>query len=41
MNGTLALTLCLTHDCTLRCRYCYAGSKYAHAMTQETAELGS
>ncbi|MBE6419771.1 MAG: 4Fe-4S cluster-binding domain-containing protein [Akkermansiaceae bacterium] len=40
MNGTPALSLCLTHDCTLRCRYCYAGCKYAHAMTQETAEQG-
>ena len=38
MNRPLLLTLCLTHDCTLRCRYCYAGRKYAHAMTRETAE---
>ncbi len=38
MNRPLLLTLCLTHDCTLRCRYCYAGRKYAHAMTHETAE---
>ncbi len=36
----LLLTLCLTHDCTLRCRYCYAGRKYAHAMSRETAEQG-
>ena len=35
----LMFTLCLTHDCTLRCRYCYAGRKYAHAMSRETAEL--
>ncbi len=40
MRRPLQLTLCLTHDCTLRCRYCYAGRKYAHAMTQETAEQG-
>lgn len=40
MSHPLLLTLCLTHDCTLRCRYCYAGRKYAHAMTRETAELG-
>lgn len=40
MRKTLQLTLCLTHDCTLRCAYCYAGRKYAHAMSQETAELG-
>lgn len=38
MNRPLLLTLCLTHDCTLRCRYCYAGRKYAHAMPRETAE---
>lgn len=38
MNRPLLLTLCLTRDCTLRCRYCYAGRKYAHAMTRETAE---
>ena len=36
----LMFTLCLTHDCTLRCRYCYAGRKYAHAMSRETAEQG-
>lgn len=36
----LMLTLCLTHDCTLRCRYCYAGRKYAHAMSQDTAHRG-
>lgn len=40
MSDNLLLTLCLTHDCTLRCRYCYAGRKYAHAMSRETAELG-
>ena len=40
MRRPLLLTLCLTHDCTLRCRYCYAGRKYAHAMSRETAELG-
>ena len=40
MLSPLQLTLCLTHDCTLRCRYCYAGRKYAHAMSRETAERG-
>lgn len=40
MRRPLQLTLCLTHDCTLRCRYCYAGRKYAHAMSRETAERG-
>ena len=38
MSGPLTLTLCLTHNCNLRCSYCYAGRKYAHAMSQETAE---
>ncbi|MBR2314694.1 MAG: radical SAM protein [Akkermansia sp.] len=38
MEENLTLTLCLTHDCNLRCRYCYAGRKYAHAMSRETAE---
>lgn len=37
MIHTVTCTLCLTHDCTLRCNYCYAGSKYRHAMAQETA----
>ena len=38
MIRTLTCTLCLTHDCTLRCNYCYAGRKYAHAMSRETAK---
>lgn len=38
MPGNLTLTLCLTHNCNLRCRYCYAGRKYAHSMSRETAE---
>lgn len=38
MPGNLTLTLCLTHDCNLRCRYCYAGRKYAQAMSRDTAE---
>ncbi len=37
MLSVITLTLCLTHDCNLRCRYCYAGRKYRHAMTRETA----
>ncbi|MBI5487439.1 MAG: radical SAM protein [Deltaproteobacteria bacterium] len=27
------LTLCLTHDCNLRCRYCYGGAKSKRHMT--------
>ncbi len=32
------LTLCLTHNCNLRCRYCYAGRKRARTMAWEVAE---
>ena len=38
MIQVITCTLCLTHDCTLRCKYCYAGRKYRHAMTRETAQ---
>lgn len=38
MLRTITCTLCLTRDCTLRCRYCYAGRKYAHSMSKETAK---
>jgi uncharacterized protein len=31
-------TLCLTHDCNLRCAYCYAGDKRPRAMTWEVAQ---
>lgn len=31
------LTLCLTHDCNLRCGYCYAGRKRPVPMKRETA----
>jgi uncharacterized protein len=30
------VTLCLTHDCNLRCRYCYGGSKSKRHMTLAT-----
>lgn len=30
------LTLCLTHDCNLRCRYCYGGAKEARHMALST-----
>ena len=36
----MPVTLCLTHDCNLRCRYCYAGRKRAVRMSEETARLG-
>jgi uncharacterized protein len=31
------LTLCLTHDCNLRCAYCYGGSKQKRDMSPEVA----
>jgi len=31
------LTLCLTHDCNLRCSYCYGGCKQKRDMSAETA----
>ncbi len=30
-------TLCLTHDCNLRCSYCYAGRKFKKRMSWKTA----
>lgn len=38
MIRIITCTLCLTHACTLRCNYCYAGRKYNHAMSKETAQ---
>lgn len=32
------LTLCLTHDCNLRCGYCYAGRKHRKTMEWEVAK---
>lgn len=34
----MLLTLCLTHDCNLRCSYCYAGRKFKHGMNRHTAQ---
>lgn len=34
----MQVTLCLTHDCTLRCPYCYAGEKRRKAMPWEVAK---
>lgn len=33
----MKVTLSLTHNCNLACRYCYAGSKYHRDMSSETA----
>lgn len=38
MIDSFKLTLCLTQDCPLRCRYCYAGEKHRSVMSRETAE---
>ncbi len=32
----MSITLSLTHDCNLRCAYCYAGRKSRVAMSRET-----
>lgn len=37
MIDSIACTLCLTHNCNLRCAYCYAGRKYAQSMSREIA----
>lgn len=37
---TLTCTLCLTQDCTLRCKYCYVGRKRAMRMSAATARRG-
>ena len=34
----MQVTLCLTHDCTLRCPYCYAGEKRRAAMPWDVAK---
>ena len=34
----MKVALHLTHDCNLRCIYCYAGKKYDRHMSRETAE---
>ena len=31
------VALCVTHNCNLRCTYCYSGEKIARSMTSETA----
>jgi uncharacterized protein len=40
MNGppTLSVTWHLTHNCNLRCRYCYTGAKFGSGMTAEVAD---
>ena len=34
----MKISLSLTHDCNLRCRYCYAGEKFHKTMKIETAK---
>jgi uncharacterized protein len=38
-SSDVHLTLCLTHDCNLRCRYCYAGRKSPRHMEMATGKL--
>lgn len=38
--GTISAAFHLTHDCNLRCRYCYTGRKFGAAMTREVAAQG-
>lgn len=33
----MRVTLVLTHQCNMRCTYCYAGEKFSRAMPEETA----
>lgn len=37
-RATLSATFHLTHDCNLRCSYCYTGAKTGDAMSDEVAE---
>lgn len=34
----MKITLSVTHDCNLRCEYCYAGEKFSRNMDMETAK---
>ncbi len=34
----MKVSLAVTHDCNLRCRYCYAGEKFKKSMDLETAK---
>ena len=35
---TMKISLSLTHDCNLRCKYCYAGDKFHKTMDLDTAK---
>ena len=39
-NSTLSVTYHLTHECNLRCAYCYTGEKFRAAMGPEVADAG-
>lgn len=34
----MKISLSITHDCNLRCRYCYAGKKFSRSMEMDTAK---
>lgn len=36
--GTLSANFHLTHNCNLRCTYCYTGEKFGSGMTEDTAD---
>ena len=36
----VSATFHLTHNCNLRCSYCFTGEKFGRGMTEETAEQG-
>jgi len=40
MLQTLSVSFHLTHDCNLRCSYCYTGAKTHVPMSQQTADAG-
>ncbi len=39
-HGTVSATFHLTHDCNLRCVYCYTGLKFGAGMSPEVADRG-
>ncbi|HVX16140.1 MAG TPA: radical SAM protein [Pirellulales bacterium] len=40
-DGTLSVAFHLTHNCNLRCVYCYTGAKFASGMTDDVADRGA
>lgn len=40
MLQALSFSFHLTHDCNLRCGYCYTGTKTRAPMSEQTADAG-